>query len=205
MVAVDTVCARAGKELVCQRYGLTEDVWSYVPLGAFMQINRSVNQLLVSHLRQGAQHRGVEDFADLFCGAGNLSLPLVALGMKGRGAEQNRDAVAALRRALTDQRLEGFSAFPGDVGLLAQQWLAEGQRFDLVVANPPRAGLGEAVSLVAALSRRYVVLCSCNPETLGRDLAWFLQEGFIVEQATVFDMFPQTHHLEVFLWLARHR
>jgi len=78
------------------------------------------------------------------------------------------------------------------------------KRPDLVVLDPPRAGAGKAVvrSLVelGAPLIRYV---SCDPATLGRDLRPFLAAGYCIEEAHLFDLFPQTFHIESVMLLAR--
>ena len=77
-------------------------------------------------------------------------------------------------------------------------------RPDLIVVDPPRTGLGERMigSLVklGASRMRYV---SCDPATLARDLAPLLAAGYHVEQAHLFDLFPETFHIESVLMLAR--
>jgi 23S rRNA (uracil1939-C5)-methyltransferase len=77
-------------------------------------------------------------------------------------------------------------------------------RPDLVVLDPPRAGLGKAVTRwladVRAPDIRYV---SCDPSTLARDLAPLLASGYRIEEAHLFDLFPQTYHIESVMLLAR--
>ncbi len=61
-----------------QRYALTDNVYAFVPLGSFLQINHGVNRKLVRHVLDGALRRSVRSFADLYCGSGNFALPLAA-------------------------------------------------------------------------------------------------------------------------------
>jgi tRNA/tmRNA/rRNA uracil-C5-methylase (TrmA/RlmC/RlmD family) len=72
-----------------------------------------------------------------------------------------------------------------------------------VVIDAPRAGAREVVSAAAKLSSRSIVVCSCNVETLARDLAAFKAEGFALDELRAFDMFPHTQHLEALAWLTR--
>ena len=75
---------------------------------------------------------------------------------------------------------------------------------DLIVLDPPRAGLGEkATRALCRMSASHVTYVSCDPATLSRDLRLLLESGYRVEQAHLIDMFPQTYHMETILHLAR--
>ncbi|HOI09793.1 MAG TPA: hypothetical protein PK313_04865 [Myxococcota bacterium] len=76
-----------------------------------------------------------------------------------------------------------------------------GSRFDAVVADPPRTGLGPAAAAIAALAPARVVLVSCEPSTLARDLRVLADAGFAVRDAVLVDMFPQTWHVETVVTL----
>jgi tRNA/tmRNA/rRNA uracil-C5-methylase (TrmA/RlmC/RlmD family) len=189
----------------CQRWGVAEGVYVDVPLDAFMQVNSAVNVQLVAHVVSGMVQRGVRSFADLFMGAGNFTLPLLAAGLRGRGVELHSGAVAAAQDAARAQGLVSEGFYAGDTGLRVSAWLDQGHGMDAVLCDPPRAGLGASAPLVARLARRWLVLCSCQPETLCADIARILPEGFRVQSISAFDMFPQTRHLEVVAWLQRSR
>ncbi|MFD2350350.1 TRAM domain-containing protein [Nonomuraea ferruginea] len=78
------------------------------------------------------------------------------------------------------------------------------ERADLVVVDPPRAGLGrDVVSRVAALEPSRVVYVSCDPATLARDLAWLAERGYPLADLRAFDAFPMTHHVECVALLVR--
>lgn len=188
-----------------QRWSVTDDVWVEVPVDAFMQVNTHVNRLLVGHVQRGIVERGAASFVDLFMGAGNFALPLLAAGLEGHAVEIHAGAVSAAQRAARAQGLAFTLAEVGDAARWAQAWAREGLSADVVVADPPRAGLGGAVPSVARLATRSVVLCSCNVRSLVRDVAAVVEAGFRVEHVALFDMFPQTPHLESVVWLERAR
>jgi 23S rRNA (uracil1939-C5)-methyltransferase len=78
------------------------------------------------------------------------------------------------------------------------------KRPDLVVLDPPRAGVGKTVSrLLVQLGAPRVRYVSCDPATLARDLGPLLTAGYRIEEAHLFDLFPQTYHIESVLLLAR--
>src|SRR5208283_695683 len=77
-------------------------------------------------------------------------------------------------------------------------------RPDLVVLDPPRAGIGEAVTnSLLELGAPQVRYVSCDPATLARDIAPFMAAGYRIEEAHLFDLFPETFHIESVLLLAR--
>lgn len=189
----------------CQRWQVAEGVYIEVPLDAFVQINGPVNRLLVAHVVEGLALRAARDFADLFMGAGNFALPLLAAGLTGRGVERHAGAVMAARRVAHERGFAAHGFDCDDAQAAAARWALAGERFDAVVCDPPRAGLGAAGESAARLARRWLVLCSCRPETLCADLRRLAGEGFAIEAVSLFDMFPQTRHVEAVAWLARRR
>lgn len=188
---------------VWQSYPLHDRVQLLAPPGTFTQVNWEVNQMLIEHVVQGALERQTSSFADLYCGSGNFTLPLLARGMIGVAVETNPQSITALRRAAQEQGLSLAMAHCGDVAQFADRAALEGQRYDLVLVDPPRAGLKAGIDDVAKLATRYLAICSCDPVTLARDLRGLLDRGFVLEKITAFDMFPQTHHVEVVAWLVR--
>jgi 23S rRNA (uracil1939-C5)-methyltransferase len=76
------------------------------------------------------------------------------------------------------------------------------ERPDLIVLDPPRAGVAaEAVERIAALAPPRIHYLSCDPATLARDLAALLRGGYQIEAIHLFDMFPQTFHIETLVKL----
>ncbi len=196
------VAVAGGEQDVRQRYTLRDSWWD-VPLGSFMQVNTAMNERLVGHAVVEAARREVRTFLDAFSGAGNFALPLARAGRAGQAVERDGRAVLALGDTARSQGLGRLRVCRDDAGRWATRAFERGERFDLVVLDPPRAGLKGEASRFAALARRYVLLCSCNPVTMAGDLSELCAEGFAIESVTAFDMFPQTRHVEVAVWLRR--
>jgi 23S rRNA (uracil1939-C5)-methyltransferase len=77
-------------------------------------------------------------------------------------------------------------------------------RPDLIVVDPPRGGLGEAVvRSLAKLEPPRIAYVSCDPSTLARDLQWMISFGYRIADAHFIDLFPQTFHIESVFLLAR--
>jgi len=184
-----------------QRFGIDGKTYQRVPLDAFLQVNFDVNRMLAEHVVAGAVRRNVATFADLYCGSGNFTLPLAAAGLHGCGVETVPSCANAANRAACEQGLASVRFHPGDAIAWAHDSIASDRRFDLVVLDPPRAGLRSGLDDVSNLAHHCIAYCSCNPETLLRDLSVLTQLGWHVEELTGFDMFPGTRHLEVVAWL----
>lgn len=186
-----------------QRWPLPGGVELSAPPGAFTQVNWAVNERLVEFVVEGALRRGARTFCDLYCGAGNFSLPLLAAGLAGVAIEADGPAIVAARGQAESKGLDATSFRAGRVEAVVERLVREGQRYDCVLIDPPRAGAKAVMSSAARLARRQLVLIGCDPVTSARDLKLALEQGFVLEEAVMFDMFPRTHHFETLLWLAR--
>ena len=172
-----------------------------VSAGAFFQVNRYLIDELVSVVTGNA--RG--DVAlDLYAGVGLFSAALAQSFHHILGVEASQTAYGDL--------LQNVPANVKAVGTRTEDYLRSDyprsrpvrKRPDLVVLDPPRTGAGKVVirSLVelGAPRIRYV---SCDPATLARDIAPLLAAGYHIEEAHLFDLFPETFHIESVLLLAR--
>jgi 23S rRNA (uracil1939-C5)-methyltransferase len=172
--------------------------------GAFTQVNWQVNGAIIDELTTGAQRRNVRTFVDLFCGVGNFSIPLLAVGLSGVGIEEDPEAVECARLAAAAQDL-GARFDSARVDHAVQQLLRTKTRFDLVVVDPPRSGMGKGVEKIASLAERWIFYCACDPVSFARDLRRLGELGFELDSLRAYDMFPQTHHVELTAWLKRVR
>lgn len=185
-----------------QSFRLPENVRLRVPISAFAQVNWAVNELLVSDLVAGAREREARTFCDLYAGAGNFTLPLLAAGLQGMAVEGHPSAVQAARRAVADHGLSA-ELVAEDVARAVSRLARSSRRFDLVVLDPPRAGARPVLESLARIAAGVIAYVACDPVTLARDLKWLAAHGFALEAVTAYDMFPQTHHFETLAWLRR--
>ncbi len=184
-----------------ERFPLGEDVYLLAAPGSFTQVNWPVNRALIRNIVDGALERGARTFADLYCGVGNFSLPLLRAGLSGVGVEFDVRAIGAASEAASQQGLDGGRFKVGDVSKVARRWAARGAAYDLIVVDPPRAGAKGALDGVVRLAKKAVVVVSCDPVTFARDLRGLVDRGLTLEQVAAYDMFPQTHHVECLAWL----
>jgi len=140
---------------------------------------------------------------EAFCGVGALTLPLSRVFERVVALESNAEAVELLQDALRRHEIDNVVAKIGDAAALLDEVLRIG-RPEVVVADPPRKGLGELfVGRLGASDARRLVLLSCDPQTLARDVPPLRAAGFAIERVVPIDQFPRTAHVETVTLLTR--
>ena len=135
--------------------------------------------------------------ADLYGGVGMFGLSMAESGARVDIVEANAESIEAGRRAARDGHVEGALFTRGHVGPFLKKGVAAGRRAKVVVANPPRSGMGKSVpESIAAWHATRVVVISCDPATLARDAARLETAGYVLESVIPLDLFPQTAHVE---------
>jgi 23S rRNA (uracil1939-C5)-methyltransferase len=185
-----------------QRFPLPGGVTLRAPGAAFTQVNWTVNRRLVQAVLDGALEHACQSFCDLYCGAGNFSLPLFARGLFGVGIEASAIAVEAAQRSAAEQGFARARFVAGDVRRALID-LPREEHFDLVVLDPPRTGAREVLPEILRRAPQQIAYCACDPVTLARDLRVLCSDGYVLTRLIGFDMFPQTHHFETLAWLTR--
>ena len=163
-----------------------------VSFGSFFQVNRFLLDPLVELFTGG--HSGARAW-DLYAGVGLFSAMLAARFDQVVAVESNPSAVRDLRHNVS----RGHSRVVASTTLdfLRRSRAAKAQQPDLVIVDPPRAGLGkEAAALLAAVRPAHITYVSCDPATLSRDLKSLLDSGYHLRAMRMVDLFPQTFHLE---------
>ena len=170
--------------------------------GGFSQVNYPQNLELIRTVWQWGGFTGSERVLDLYCGNGNISVPIAPHVAELVGVEGYAPSIDdALANAVANG--VGNASFLVSDALLAVRRFAEkGERFDLVILDPPRAGV-EAAGEIAGLCPEKIIYVSCDPATLSRDLALLCDRGYRVTRSRPLDMFPQTYHLESVTELTR--
>ncbi|MFF0308264.1 class I SAM-dependent RNA methyltransferase [Streptosporangium sp. NPDC004379] len=162
----------------------------------FWQIHPGAAAALRDAVMEFAAPRPGESALDLYCGVGLFAAALAeAVGEEGAvfGVESDAAAVRDAQRNLRDLSQARFAR--GRVEDALDRFGIESA--DVVVVDPPRAGLGrDVVRRVAGLDASRVVYVSCDPATLARDLAWFADHHYTLADLRAFDAFPMTHHVE---------
>ncbi|MDH4319777.1 MAG: methyltransferase domain-containing protein, partial [Desulfobulbaceae bacterium] len=165
-------------------------------VNCFSQVNDAQNERLIRLVAELVGDPWGMRVLDLYCGAGNFSLPLAVQGARGIGIEQNSEAIAWARRNSSDNGIRGWEFIVADVEKALVDLSERGEVFDTVLLDPPRRGMGKASELLPRLARRNIIYISCDPATMARDLKILQSMGTRLISLTPVDMFPQTHHIE---------
>jgi len=165
---------------------------------AFLQTNTGMAARLYELARQCAALTGDENVYDLYCGTGTIGLALSANARSVWGLEISEEAVACAIENAELNGIENARFFAGNVGQTIEELREEAGSPDVVVVDPPRAGLaGKALRRTGELGAPRLVYVSCNPTTLASDLQVLRDEyGYVLERCRPVDMFPHTPHVE---------
>jgi 23S rRNA (uracil1939-C5)-methyltransferase len=171
---------------------------------AFFQTNTEMAEQVYGAALRHAALEGWERVYDLYSGIGTIALALAPRAGELWGIELVEPAVADAISAARRNGVEKARFYAGDVRRALPELLERAGRPELIVVDPPRAGLSKKVvqRIVAAAPRR-VVYVSCNPTTLAPNAAELAAAGWTLRRVTPIDMFPQTHHVECVALLER--
>jgi 23S rRNA (uracil1939-C5)-methyltransferase len=172
---------------------------------AFLQTNTEMAEKLYELAIEYAGLTGGETVYDLYCGIGTIGLSMASKALSVWGVEISEESVAC---ALENADLNGIgnaAFFAGNVGQSIEELQERAGTPDVVVVDPPRAGLaGKALKRTGALGAQRIVYVSCNPTTLASDVKVLRAEyGYELTRARPVDMFPHTPHIETVALLTR--
>ena len=170
---------------------------------SFYQVNPVQTKVLYNKAIGYADLSGEETVFDAYCGIGTIGLCAASHAKRVVGVELNKTAVSDAKRNAELNGITNAEFYAADAGLFMENAAQNGQRPDVVIMDPPRAG--SSIKFLKSLLKtapEKIVYISCNPETMARDLA-FLTEDYAVDKLCPVDMFPHTEHIECVCLLKR--
>jgi 23S rRNA (uracil1939-C5)-methyltransferase len=171
---------------------------------AFFQTNTEMAERLYGIARDYAGLTGSERVYDLFCGIGTIALSLAASAGEVWGLESVPEAVADAERNAKRNGIANARFMTADARLGIRPLVEAAGKPDVVVVDPPRAGLSKkVVRRVIECEAPRIVYVSCNPTTLAPNAAQLAEAGYELRRVTPVDMFPQTPHVECVALLER--
>lgn len=184
----------SGKDHIVEKM---ENLTFKVSPKSFFQTNSEQALNLYKVVRDFAGLTGSEVVYDLYSGTGTIGLFLSNQSSKIVGVEYVEDAVIKAAENAEINGVEHAQFFAGDMkDLLNADFIAEHGKPDVVITDPPRAGMHEdVINVMLEMESEKIVYVSCNPATQARDLA-LLHTKYDVVRVRPVDMFPQTHHIE---------
>jgi len=168
-----------------------------VEADAFSQVNHAQNRKLIALAMEMAGLARGTVMLDLFCGAGNFSLPAARRGADVLGVDTDPVAVAAAARNAARLGFSSARFVAMEAAEMARFLRRAGYRPQVAILDPPRSGARELIALLRELHPARVIYISCNVSTLARDLRSLLGGGYKLDRVRALDFFPNTHHVEI--------
>ncbi|UCC69298.1 MAG: 23S rRNA (uracil(1939)-C(5))-methyltransferase RlmD, partial [Armatimonadota bacterium] len=164
---------------------------------SFFQSNPAQAARLLQLVREWAEVGRGDVVLDVYTGVGAFLLPLAREARRAIGVESEKASLSDARANVRRWGLRNVALYQGRAQRLLPRLVEKGQTADVVVLDPPRKGCGAIVcASVAKLQPRRIILVSCDPATLARDLKNLAEGGYSVHRVQPVDMFPQTWHVE---------
>ena len=173
---------------------------------SFYQVNPVQTEVLYGKAMEFAAMTGKERVIDAYCGTGTIGIIASRNARDVMGVELNRDAIRDARMNARENKIRNVRFVPGDAGWFMEGMAAEGEKVDVVLMDPPRAGSDRKfLHSLLSLSPEKIVYVSCNPETLARDLAYLTKRDYLVKKMQPVDMFPVTDSVETVCLLGKRK
>ncbi len=171
---------------------------------SFYQTNSEQAYELYKVTREMAELQPHETLYDLYTGTGTIANFCASRCAKVVGVEYVPEAIEDAKVNSKENGITNTVFYAGDMKrVLSDGFVAENGHPDVVILDPPRAGVDEPViDVILRAAPERIVYVSCNPATQARDLA-LMERDYIVEEVQPVDMFPHTHHVENVVRLRR--
>ncbi|WEV44673.1 23S rRNA (uracil(1939)-C(5))-methyltransferase RlmD [Streptococcaceae bacterium ESL0687] len=171
---------------------------------SFYQVNTEMAEKLYQEAIRMADLSEDDVVIDAYSGIGTIGLSFADRVKKVYGVESVPSAVANAQINAQINGLDNVEYKLGKAERVMAEWVAEGIKPDVIFVDPPRKGLDESfIESASQTGARAVVYISCNPATFARDVERFAARGYMLQEVTPVDLFPQTHHVEVVGLLTR--
>ncbi|MCI0673144.1 MAG: methyltransferase domain-containing protein, partial [Myxococcaceae bacterium] len=185
-----------GKPVLKAVSPLRPEVPLFLRPDAFSQANAELNAGLVAAAVTQLAPRGEDRVLELFSGNGNFTFPVAAVAHDVVAVESGAVSVELAQRSIREGGVRNVRLVQGDARKACEALLRNGQRFDLLLVDPPRTGAPEVARWARDFGVRTVVYVACDPASLARDAGTLVTAGFRPGMLQVVDMFPQTRHVE---------
>jgi 23S rRNA (uracil1939-C5)-methyltransferase len=184
----------AGKPYIVETM---EDLQFRIGPKSFYQTNSRQALRMYQKIREYADLQGDETVYDLYTGTGTIALFLAHHCRRVTGVEYVPEAIEDARENASANNIENVRFYAGDMkDVLTADFISEEGRPQVVVLDPPRAGVHQNVlKVLLETAPEKIIYVSCNPATQARDLA-LLQPAYRITHVQPIDMFPHTHHVE---------
>jgi 23S rRNA (uracil1939-C5)-methyltransferase len=165
---------------------------------SFFQTNTTQTESLYRAALDLLEPSPTDRLLDLYCGTGSIGLLVSEFVSEVVGVELVADAVAVARENAEINEIENVTFFHGDVKDYLKSLTAAERPFQIIVVDPPRAGLHpKTLKRLLRLSTEKILYISCNPATFARDAKFLVDNGYGLSRIRPVDMFPHAVHIEL--------
>ena len=163
----------------------------------FTQINPEQNKKLIELVIDYSALQKSDCVIDLYCGNGNFTFSLAAQSKQVWGIEINSDSLVSAQKRAQELGIKNISWKLGSADKALAELSREVASCDIMLVDPPRRGLEEAMDWIFPLAPHRLIYVSCNPATFARDAARLVKKGYLLKNCQPVDMFPHTSHVEL--------
>lgn len=189
----DETIPLAGETFIYEMLG---DIQFELSARTFFQLNPEQTVKLYNEVKKAANLTGKETIVDAYCGVGTIGLWLADQAKEIRGMDIIKESITDAKRNAAKHGVKHAKYVTGKAEEWLPKWVKEGFRPDVIVVDPPRTGLDQALlKTIQKVKPKKLVYVSCNPSTLAKDID-FLHRQYKVKSIQPVDMFPQTAHVE---------
>ena len=187
--------------------GVIEDEICDVPVSisydSFFQINHEATVNLYSCVKNFCDTNDDQTIIDLYCGMGTIGLSVSDKNTSLYGIDIVESSIESARISSAKMMHKNANFITGDSDMI-QELMDRGIIADTIITDPPRKGCSESVlrSLSNSNADR-IIMVSCNPSTLARDLRFLCDNGYSISEVQPYDMFPRTKHIETIVLLQK--
>ena len=175
------------------------DLTFYIYKDSFFQVNYNVMNMLYNKIVDYYKENSNLKVLDLYCGTGTIGMLISKYCKSVVGIEVNSDAIISAKLCKEINNISNIEFYLGKV----EDTIDMIKDIDSVVVDPPRAGLdNHTIDTILKLNPKSIIYVSCDPTTLARDLN-ILKDNYSISNIELFDMFPNTYHVESFVVLER--
>lgn len=170
---------------------------------SFYQLNSEQTYVLYNEVKKAAKLTKNEYVIDAYCGVGTIGQFLAKEAYEVRGVDNNKEAIEDARKNAKLNDLDHIFYDVGDAGVVIPKWVKAGFKPDVMIVDPPRAGLDtKMIHLILNVRPKTLIYVSCNPSTLAKNLSK-LRGQYKVDYIQPVDMFPQTSAIEAVVRLIK--
>lgn len=182
-----------GKKFIQEKLG---DYQFNISSSSFFQINKKQTINLYNQVFEYLDNK-VGKVMDLYCGTGTIGIYISKKCNQVLGIEINKEAIENAKQNKILNNVTNIEFKCGDVGKI----IKNNTKYDAIIVDPPRSGLDKRTKkILSEISSNQIIYVSCNPITLIRDIN-DLKEKYEIKGLKLFDMFPNTYHVECVMWL----